>query len=80
MSIPVPLTIFGVIYLGKLIPVLTMLAIGVVIGMQRIKMIPLEFQLFFRMTKKKDLTLSANVHSSKSGEQINAVVAADRKP
>jgi hypothetical protein len=60
ISMPIPLTIFGIIYLGKVIPVLTMLAFGVVLGAQRIKMIPLEFQLFFRMTKKKDLTLTAN--------------------
>jgi hypothetical protein len=53
ISIPVPLTIFGIIYLGKLIPVSLMLAIGIVLGAQRIRMIPLEFQLYFRVSKKE---------------------------
>jgi hypothetical protein len=72
MSVPIPLTIFGIIYLGKLIPVLALLAIAVAIGIQRIKMIPLEFQLFFRMTKKKVLTPPVTVHSSESREEIKS--------
>jgi hypothetical protein len=61
ISIPIPLTIFGIIYLGKLIPVFIMFAIGIVLCAQRIKMIPMEFQIFYRVSKKKDLTLGANL-------------------
>jgi hypothetical protein len=57
ISRPIPLEIFGIVYLGKLIPVFAMLAIGFVLGSQRVKMIPLEFQLFFRATKNRDLSL-----------------------
>lgn len=64
ISLPIPLTIFGIIYLGKLIPVLIMLAIGIVLGAQRIRMIPLELQLFFRVSKKKELELHASVRRS----------------
>lgn len=59
ISMPIPLAIFGIIYLGKLIPVMAMLAVGFVVGSQRIKMIPVEFQLFFKATKNKDLTVIA---------------------
>jgi len=60
ISRPIPLAIFGIIYLGKLIPVFVMLALGFVLSSQRVKMIPLEFELFFRATKNKDLMTTAN--------------------
>ena len=60
ISRPIPLAIFGIIYLGKLIPVFAMLALGFVLSSQRVKMIPLEFELFFRATKNKDLMTTAN--------------------
>jgi hypothetical protein len=55
ISMPIPLTIFGIIFLGKLIPVFLTLSVGFVLGSQRIKTIPVEFQLFFRATENKDL-------------------------
>src|SRR5579864_2123402 len=60
ISKPIPLAIFGIIYLGKLIPVFAMLAVGFVLSSQRVKMIPLEFELFFKATKNKDLMTAAN--------------------
>jgi len=37
-----------------------MLAVGFVLSSQRVKMIPLEFELFFKATKNKDLMTAAN--------------------
>ena len=56
ISMPIPLVLFGIIYLGKIIPVLAMLAVGLVLGSQRIRMIPVEFQLFLKASRNKDLT------------------------
>ena len=56
ISMPIPLVLFGIIYLGKIIPVLAMLAVGLVLGSQRIRMMPVEFQLFLKASRNKDLT------------------------
>jgi hypothetical protein len=64
ISMPIPLAIFGIIYLGKLIPVMGMLAVGFALGSQRIKMIPIEFQLFFKASKNKALAPKTNVDDS----------------
>ena len=51
-----PSTLFGIVYLGKIFPVLAMLAIGIVLGSQRIRMIPIELQLLMRVSRDKRLT------------------------
>ena len=56
MSMPIPFALLGIVYLGKIIPVLAMLTAGIVLGSQRIRMIPVEFQLLFRASRNKDLT------------------------
>jgi hypothetical protein len=61
ISRAIPLEIFGIVYLGKLIPVFALLAFGFVLGSRRVKMIPLEFQLFFKASKDKDLMIAAIV-------------------
>jgi hypothetical protein len=61
ISRPIPLETFGIAYLGKLIPVFALLAIGFVLSSRRVRMIPIEFQLFFRATKNKNLKASASV-------------------
>ena len=80
ISRPIPLAIFGIIYIGKLIPVFAMLAVGFVLSSQRVRMIPLEFELFFKATKNKDLMTAANLghflnadkadNDEKAGSQI----------
>ena len=55
LSQPLPNMIVGTLYFGKMLPILAMLAVGVVIGSHRIRMIPVEFQLFLRLTKNKNL-------------------------
>ena len=55
VSTPFPSTLFGVAYLGKALPVLALLAIGIVLGSQRIRMIPVELQLLVKLSEKKHL-------------------------
>lgn len=70
ISKPIPLEIFGIVYLGKLIPVFAMLAIGFVLGSQRVRMIPLEFQLFIKAARCKDLTVaSPNIKPFSTGTE-----------
>lgn len=69
---PIPLVLFGIIYLGKIIPVLAMLAVGLVLGSQRIRMIPVEFQLFLKASRDKDLT-------PRSAENLRATGKANEK-
>jgi hypothetical protein len=83
LSIPIPLEISGIIYVGKLIPVFAMLTVGFVLGSQRIKMIPVEFQLFYKATKNKDLTPSEDLErlSVPNEENENKMKdVEDRKP
>lgn len=72
ISMPIPLVLFGIIYLGKIIPVLAMLAVGLVLGSQRIRMIPVEFQLFLKASRDKDLT-------PRSAENLRATGKANEK-
>jgi hypothetical protein len=55
ISMLLPLTFLGILYLGRILPVLAMLAIGVVLGSQRIRMIPVEVQIFYRLSSNKNL-------------------------
>ena len=55
ISMLLPLTFLGILYLGRILPVLAMLAIGVVLGSQRIRMIPVEVQIFYRLSRNKNL-------------------------
>jgi hypothetical protein len=55
ISTMIPLALFGVIYLGKILPLLAMLAFGFVLGSRRIKMTPVEIQLFLKLSKNKAL-------------------------
>lgn len=71
ISTPIPLAIFGIVYLGKLIPVFAALAVGFVFSSQRVKMIPLEFELFFKATKNK------NLMTTESTDQIPTTGKAD---
>jgi len=76
ISRPIPLAIFGLIYLGKILPVFAMLAIGFVLTSQRVKMIPLEVELFFRATKNKDLMATANLGHFQNADKAEQ----DEKP
>ncbi|MDG7000976.1 MAG: hypothetical protein JRN15_17925 [Nitrososphaerota archaeon] len=58
LSAPFPSTLFGMAYLGKALPVLAILAIGIVLGSQRIRMIPLELQLLIKLSERKHLGLN----------------------
>jgi hypothetical protein len=71
ISRPIPLAIFGIVYLGKLIPVFAMLGVGFVLSSQRVKMIPLEFELFFRATKNKGLRATANLGHFLDADKAN---------
>ncbi len=55
ISMLLPITVFGIIYLGRVLPVLAMLAVGVVLGSPRIRMIPVEVQIFYKLSRNKDL-------------------------
>lgn len=55
-----PSTLFGIIYLGKILPVLAMVAIAVVLGSQRIRMIPIELQLLLKLSANRHLTPNEN--------------------
>lgn len=63
ISSSVPNVLFGANYLGRLMPILATLVIGLVIGSHRIRLIPLEFQLFLKLTGNKYLRVKREASS-----------------
>ena len=57
ISMIIPTTAFGIVYLGRVLPLLVALAVGIVLGSQRIRMIPVELQIFYKLSRNKDLKL-----------------------
>jgi hypothetical protein len=55
MSYSISTHLFGMIYVGKSILVFSMLAVGFVLGSHRVKMIPIELQLYLKILRPKEL-------------------------
>lgn len=68
ISVLLPATIFGILYLGRMLPILAMLAVGVVLGSQRIRMIPVELQLLYKLSRNKSLRVTDG-HEPASGRE-----------
>jgi hypothetical protein len=55
ISLILPESLFGIVYLGKAIPIIAALATGMIVGSHRTRMIPIEFQFVLKATRNKAL-------------------------
>jgi hypothetical protein len=58
LSTPIPPVVLGIFYLGRALAFFAVFSIGVILGAQRIRTTPIEYQLFLKATKNRDLSIT----------------------
>jgi hypothetical protein len=69
ISLPMPESLFGALYLGKIIPIIALLAIGLIVGSHRTRMIPVEFQFLLKATRNRALQAKIRLEKGETSER-----------